>query len=186
LILAGGGVIASGAEKVLAQVAGTREAGAAHGDGQSVLPADHPLAAGLTWHRATSDLSNMASFFTPLLEQADGLLAIGCRFSQLASGSWTMPRPARVGADRHRCPGDRPALRRHAGVCSDAAVTLRALLSCYPHHGRRGRNRRVRPEPWRLPGLDLLAPMRRVLPRDDHCGGHHAARLHHARRLSAV
>jgi thiamine pyrophosphate-dependent acetolactate synthase large subunit-like protein len=166
LILAGGGVIASGAEKLLAQVAERLGAPVLHtAMGKCALPADHPLAAGLTWHRATSDLSNMANFFTPLLEQADGLLAVGCRFSQLASGSWTMPRPREL----VQIDIDSQEIGRHyavtQGLCADAAVTLRALLEHLPAARPAWSKPPRAPEPWRLPGLDLLVPMRRVLPR---------------------
>jgi acetolactate synthase-1/2/3 large subunit len=135
--------------------------------GKTALPADHPLAAGLTWHRATSDLSNMANFFTPLLEQADGLLAVGCRFTQLASGSWTMPRPR----DLAQIDIDPEEIGRHYavthGVCADAAATLRELLPLLPEKPRTPWTKPVRsPEPWRLPEVDLVAAMRRVLPRD--------------------
>jgi thiamine pyrophosphate-dependent acetolactate synthase large subunit-like protein len=35
----------------------------------------------------------MAEQFFPLFAQADGLLAVGCRFSQLTTGSWTLKPP---------------------------------------------------------------------------------------------
>ena len=40
------------------------------------------------------DLTGMSEQFSPLFSQADGLLAVGCRFSQLTTGSWTLPVPA--------------------------------------------------------------------------------------------
>src|SRR6516162_6929242 len=62
--LAGGGVIAAGAEALLAQVA--ERLGAPVFTtlmGKCALSSEHPLKRGLPWHRATSDLTNMGSLF---------------------------------------------------------------------------------------------------------------------------
>lgn len=168
LILAGGGVVSAGAERWLKQTAERLGAPVLHtAMGKCAFPADHPLAAGLPWHRATSDLTNMADFFTPLLHQADGLLAVGCRFTQLVTGSWTMPAPpelAQVDIDPAEIGRHYPVTR---GVCGDAAVVLHALLELLPTTDRSPWAKPVRPvEPWRLPRMELLQVMRRVLPRD--------------------
>src|SRR5262249_7078032 len=81
LLLARRGGIPAGAGALLMEVAerlGAPVFTTAMGKGG--VPAEHPLAAGLPWHRATSDLTNMASMVSPLFAEADGLLAVGCRF----------------------------------------------------------------------------------------------------------
>src|SRR5262245_21734938 len=170
LILAGGGVVSAGAEDVLARVAERLGAPVFHtGMGKCALPTKHPLAAGLTWHKATSDLSNMASFFSPLFTEADGLLAVGCRFTQLTTGSWSLPRPpALVQIDI-----DAEEIGRHypvtQGLDADARETLRMLLEVLPAEPRphwTTRHKTPFPDPWRLPGWDVLEPLRRALPDD--------------------
>jgi acetolactate synthase-1/2/3 large subunit len=169
LILAGGGVVTAGAETLLQQVAERLGAPVFHtGMGKCAFPGDHPLAAGLTWRMATSDLTNMASFFSPLFAECDGLLAVGCRFSQLATGSWSLPKPSALA----HIDIDAAEIGRHypvtLGIHADARETLRMLLERLPEAQRQcwapPASRRV--EPWRLPGWDLLGPMRRALPTD--------------------
>jgi acetolactate synthase-1/2/3 large subunit len=53
------------------------------------------------------------------------------------------------------------------GVAADAGLTLRALLDVLPPSPRSPWTKLSPPlEPWRLPGLDLVGPLRRALPRD--------------------
>jgi thiamine pyrophosphate-dependent acetolactate synthase large subunit-like protein len=111
----------------------------------------------------------MASFFSPLLGEADGLLAVGCRFTQLTTGSWSMPRPpalAQVDIDPEEIGRHYPVT---AGIQADAGETLRALLEALPA-GRRQPWADVAgsfpAQRWRLPGMDLVAPLRRALPED--------------------
>jgi thiamine pyrophosphate-dependent acetolactate synthase large subunit-like protein len=170
LILAGGGVCTAGAEAELVQLAERLGAPVFHtAMGKCALPSAHPLAAGLPWHRATSDLTNMASFFSPLLPEADGLLAIGCRFTQLVTGSWSMPLPramAQIDIDPEEIGRHYPVTQ---GLHADARLALRALLEVLPAARRPPWAADPRAsvwEPWRLPGLDVLAPLRRVLPED--------------------
>jgi thiamine pyrophosphate-dependent acetolactate synthase large subunit-like protein len=168
LILAGGGVVSAGAENELARLAERLGAPVFHtAMGKCAFPSDRPLAAGLPWHRATSDLTNMADCFSPLFNEADGLLAVGCRFTQLATGSWSMPLPKSVGqidVDPHEIGRHYPVA---AGVRADARLALRALLETLPAEPRVPWTRPApNPKPWRLPGLDLLGPLRRALPRD--------------------
>jgi thiamine pyrophosphate-dependent acetolactate synthase large subunit-like protein len=168
LILAGGGVVSAGAENELTRLADRLGAPVFHtAMGKCVLPSDHPLAAGLPWLRATSDLTNMEDCFSPLFNEADGLLAVGCRFTQLVTGSWSMPLPKSLG----QIDVDPDEIGRHypvaAGVRADARLALQALLHELPPEPRVPWTKPApNPKPWRLPGLDLLAPMRRVLPRD--------------------
>jgi acetolactate synthase-1/2/3 large subunit len=170
VILAGGGVVSAGAEALLVQVA--ERLGAPvfiTAMGKCSIPSAHPLAAGLPWFRATSDLTNMDSFFSPLLREADGMLAVGCRFTQLTTGSWSMPRPpalAQIDVDPEEIGRHYPVT---VGVQADAGGALRALLDALPSTPRPpwARPAPVTPQPgWRLPGLDLVGPLRRALPED--------------------
>jgi len=195
LILAGGGVITSGAESILIQVAERLGAPVFHTlMGKGVIPADHPLAAGLPWFQATSDLTDMESLISPLFAQADGLLAVGCRFSQISTANWKLPMPRALA----HIDVDRSELGRHypptLGINADTKSALTKLLEALPSKAKapwaqepaskiedRGskienlrppqssildpRSSTARPA-WRLPGIDLLGSMRRVLPRD--------------------
>ncbi len=168
LLMAGGGVLSAGAEAHLVRLAERLGAPVIHtAMGKSAFPSDHPRAAGLPWHRATSDLTNMASFFSPLFAEADGVLAVGCRFTQLATGSWTLPLPNSLA----HIDVDASELGRHyptaCAVHADARLTLEALLAELPLAPRPSWAPPPAPrEPWRLPGLDLIGPLRRALPRD--------------------
>jgi acetolactate synthase-1/2/3 large subunit len=168
VLLAGGGVVASGAEPALARLAGRLGAPVfTTANGKCALPAGHPLAAGMPWVRATSDLTQMADYFSPLFRQSDGVLIIGCRLTQLTTGSWTLPLPeSRVQIDV-----DPAELGRHhpltLGVAADARRTLEALLESLPAADRPAwAALPPRGKPWRLPGMDLVGPIRRALPRD--------------------
>jgi acetolactate synthase-1/2/3 large subunit len=168
LLLAGGGVFSAGAESLLVQLAQRLGAPVFHTlMGKSAFPSDDPLAAGLPWQQATSDLTNMGSFFSPLFSQADGLLAIGCRFTQAATGGWTLWPPASLA----QIDVDASELGRHyavtLGIHADARPTLKAVLAALPETPRQAWAPPAPPRlPWRLPGLDLLGPLRRILPRD--------------------
>ena len=171
LILAGGGVVSAGAEAELARLAERLGAPVLHtAMGKCALPSSHPLAAGMPWTRATSDLTNMASFFSPLFAAADGLLTVGCRFTQMATGSWSLKLPqesAQIDVDlkelgRHYV----PTLMMNA----DARAALGALLDSLPVANRQSwaavAKRQAGTDTWRLPGIELLAAMRRRLPAD--------------------
>lgn len=168
LILAGGGVIAAGAETVLAQVAERLGAPVFHTlMGKGVIPADHPLAAELPWFQATSDLTEMGPFLSTLFREADGLMAVGCRFSQVSTASWKLPMPKALA----HIDVDRTEIGRHypvtLGIHADAKLALSRLLEILPTKTRRSWAPSSSPRPpWRLPGIDLLGPLRRVLPRD--------------------
>jgi acetolactate synthase-1/2/3 large subunit len=168
LILAGGGVVSAGAEKALVRLADRLGAPVFHtANGKCGLPGGHPLHAGLPWRKATSDLSSMAGLFSPLFEQADGLLAIGCRFTQLTTGSWSLKLPASLA----QVDIDPAELGRHypvtLGLACDARRALEELLEVLPAQPRQPwtaippRDRR-----WGLPGIEVLAAMRRALPAD--------------------
>jgi acetolactate synthase-1/2/3 large subunit len=168
LLLAGGGVLSAGAGGLLVSLADRLGAPVFHTlVGKSAFPADHPLHRGLPWRRATSDVTNMASFMSPLFAQADGLLAIGCRFTQATTGSWSLkPPPALAQIDI-----DAGEIGRHypvtLGVHADAGQALRQLLDSLPGEERSPwSGPPAKGDPWRLPGPDLLGSLRRVLPRD--------------------
>ena len=167
LLLVGGGGVSSGAEAALFQVAERLGAPVFHtAMGKGAFPADHPLAAGLPWRRATADLTNMDAFFSPLFAAADGLLAVGCRFTQLATGSWALRLPPAVA----QIDVDPAEIGRHypvtVGVRADARLALEELLPLLSPPRPPWAAPPPKGEPWRLPGLDLLGPMRRVLPAD--------------------
>jgi acetolactate synthase-1/2/3 large subunit len=167
LLLAGGGVIAAGAEAHLAQLA--ERLGAPVFTtlaGKCALSSEHPLKRGLPWNRATSDLTNMGPLISPLFAEADGLLAIGCRFTQATTGSWAMPiPPGLVQIDI-----DPAEIGRHypvtLGIQADARQTLRSVLAALPGPRTPWASPSPPREPWRLPGLNLLGPLRQLLPRD--------------------
>jgi acetolactate synthase-1/2/3 large subunit len=167
LILAGGGVITANAAPLVVQLAERLGAPVFHtAMGKGAIPGDHPMCAGIPWLRATSDLTDMGSFFSPLWAEADGLLAVGCRFSQMCTGGWTMPLPPMLA----HIDIDGSELGRHyiptLAIQADAQATLRALLADLPSEQRR---------PWAVPpsrvtsplaNLDLVSVLRRTLPRD--------------------
>jgi acetolactate synthase-1/2/3 large subunit len=161
-------VVSAGAEALLAQVA-ERLGSPVFTTfmGKCALSSEHPLKVGLPWRQATSDLTDMAAQMSPLFAEADGLLAVGCRFTQAATGSWALRPPAslaQIDVDESEVGKHYPA---EVGVRADAAVALRALLDLLPAGPRPPWGAVRRPErPWRLPGLDLIGPLRQALPRD--------------------
>jgi acetolactate synthase-1/2/3 large subunit len=168
LLLAGGGIVTAGAEALLAQLA-ERLGSPVFTTfmGKCALSSEHPLKAGLPWRQATSDLTEMTSHFSPLFAEADGLLAIGCRFTQAATGSWTLRLPPSLA----QIDIDAAEIGRHypveVGIVADAAETLRALLDALPSQPRLPWAMRRPPiKPWRLPGLELIGPLREALPRN--------------------
>lgn len=167
VILAGGGVVASGACQVLETLATKLGAPVFHtANGKGSFPADHPLHAGLTWFRGTSDLSGMAENVSPLFGQADGMLAVGCRFSQLATGGWTLSVPRSL----IQIDVDPAEIRRHypveVGVVSDALTALEALTGRLPPEPRKPWATMPPRPPWRLPGMDVVVALRQALPAD--------------------
>jgi acetolactate synthase-1/2/3 large subunit len=166
LLLAGGGVIASGAEAVFTRLVDRLGAPTFHTlMGKCALSSEHPLKMGLPWRRATSDVTSMDSFLSPLFREADGVLAIGCRFTQATTGSWALklPQLAQIDIDLEEIGRHYPA----SGICADARQTLEALLSALPTKPRIPWTLpQPPPEPWGLPGIDLVGPMRKALPRN--------------------
>src|SRR5258708_39594800 len=91
---------------------------------------------GLSGDRGVWGCLEMASLFSPLLSQADGLLAIGCRFTQLATGSWTMPLPPSLA----QIDIDSAEIGRHYPVAcvirKDAGAALTNLVEILPREDR--------------------------------------------------
>jgi thiamine pyrophosphate-dependent acetolactate synthase large subunit-like protein len=108
----------------------------------------------------------MADRISPLFTEADGLLAIGCRFTQVATGTWAL-RPPRALAQIDIDPAE---IGRHypvtLGVHADAREALRALLAVLSLERRVPWAVKPVHEPWRMANLDLPACLRRALPRD--------------------
>ena len=85
--------------------------------GKGVLSDDHPLVAGFT----------RAKHAVELLAQADGLIAIGCRFTQIDTLNWTTPLPTNIvqfDRDRHELGREYPIT---AGVAGGLAPALKAV-----------------------------------------------------------
>jgi acetolactate synthase-1/2/3 large subunit len=109
----------------------------------------------------------MGAAMSPLFGEADGLLAIGCRFTQVTTGTWALRPPQSVA----QIDIDASELGRHyaitQGVRGDARVTLRALLAALPEAPRMPWAAARPPRgPWLLAGMDVSGALRRALPRD--------------------
>lgn len=84
LILAGGGVHRSGASAALLAFAeAVAVPVATSSSGRGAIPEDHPLCAGPVGQYGTP-------FGSEQLKQADVLLAVGCRFSDVATRDWSL------------------------------------------------------------------------------------------------
>jgi acetolactate synthase-1/2/3 large subunit len=128
LIFAGGGVIAAEAWKELVEVAELLQAPVLMSPmGKGSIPADHPLCAGVTFTWVTADLQHMEKSVSPLGSMADAALAVGFRFSQLASVNYTLAVPnvlVQVDIDAAEIGANYDV---SVGVQSDAKVALRQL-----------------------------------------------------------
>jgi acetolactate synthase I/II/III large subunit len=166
LLMAGGGVVSAGAESLLVQLAERLGAPVFHTFiGKGAIPSAHPLCAGTPWKESTSDASDMASRISPLFAAADGLLAIGCRFTQVITGSWALQPPAALA----QIDIDPEEIGRHypltLGVVGDARLALNALLPALPPEPRAQWAPPSPPRPLpRLGGWDLLGALRRAVP----------------------
>jgi len=128
LIFAGGGVIAAEAWHELVEVAELLQAPVLMSPmGKGAIPADHPLCGGVTFTWVTADLQNMEKSISPLAGMADAALAVGFRFSQLATVNYTLPVPetlVQIDVDPKEIGGNYPAA---VGIVSDAKIALRQL-----------------------------------------------------------
>jgi acetolactate synthase-1/2/3 large subunit len=128
LLFAGGGVIAAEACQELVEVAELLGAPVLMSPmGKGSIPADHPLCGGVTFTWVTADLQNMEKSMSPLAGLADVALAVGFRFSQLATVNYTLPVPktlVQIDVDPSEIGANYPAT---VGIVSDAKVALRQL-----------------------------------------------------------
>src|SRR5436309_9073528 len=128
LILAGGGVIAAEAWAELVEIAELLEAPVLMSPmGKGVIPGDHPLCGGVTFTWVTADLQNMEKSMSPLASMADAVLAVGFRFSQLATVNYMLPVPkplVQIDVDPGEIGANYPI---EVGIVADAKMALRQL-----------------------------------------------------------
>ncbi|MFN8225007.1 MAG: thiamine pyrophosphate-binding protein [Gaiellales bacterium] len=87
LLIAGGGVVASGGQEALRRLAERLGAPVVTtGMGVTAIAADHPLACGVSWI-ASADVR-------PLVAASDAVLAIGTRFNAGLTANWELALPA--------------------------------------------------------------------------------------------
>jgi acetolactate synthase-1/2/3 large subunit len=122
LILAGGGVLLSGAAEDLSRLAGEHQIPVATTlGGKGAFDERHPLALGVTgiFGTATANAAMAAS---------DVVLVLGSKLSQFSTLTWTSPGPAQtvihVDLDGEEIGRTGPVA---LGICADARETLRAL-----------------------------------------------------------
>src|SRR6266699_1281004 len=136
LILAGGGIIAAEAWSELVEIAELLQAPVLMSPmGKGVIPADHPLCGGVTFTWVTADLQNMERSMSPLASMADTALAVGFRFSQLATVNYTLPVPehlVQMDVDPDEIGANYPA---EVGIVADAKAGLRQLREAFEAEG---------------------------------------------------
>ena len=128
LIFAGGGVMSAEAWRELIDVAELLQAPVLMSPmGKGAIPADHPLCGGVTFTWVTADLQNMEKSVSPLAAMADAAVAVGFRFSQLATVNYTLPVPSalvQIDVDANEIGANYPAT---IGIVSDAKTALGEL-----------------------------------------------------------
>src|SRR5439155_25030948 len=95
--------------------------------GKGVIPGDHPLCGGVTFTWVTADLQNMEKSMSPLASMADAVLAVGFRFSQLATVNYMLPVPkslVQIDVDPGEIGANYPI---EVGIVADAKMALRQL-----------------------------------------------------------
>src|SRR5438093_1991634 len=178
LIFAGGGVISAEAWRGLADVAELLQAPVLMSPmGKGAIPADHPLCGGVTFTWVTADLQNMEKSVSPLAGMADAALAVGFRFSQLATVNYTLAVPkalVQIDTDSNEIGANYPAT---LGIVADAKNALpelrEALEAAGVHAGSRSSwmpdsarpQKRIDVGPASRPPVDWWG-LREVLDRD--------------------
>ena len=136
LIFAGGGVIAAEAWPELLDVAELLQAPVLMSPmGKGVIPADHPLCGGVTFTWVTADLQNMENSVSPLAGMSDAALAVGFRFSQLATVNYTLSVPkalVQIDIDANEVGANYPAT---IGIVSNAKSALSELRDALQAEG---------------------------------------------------
>jgi acetolactate synthase-1/2/3 large subunit len=139
LIFAGGGVIAANASQELIEIAELLQAPVLMSPmGKGAIPADHPLCGGVTFTWVTADLQNMEKSMPPLAGMADAALAVGFRFSQLATVNYTLPVPRKlvqIDVDPAEIGANYPVT---VGIAGDAKITLEELRNDLKSDRRKG------------------------------------------------
>ena len=175
LIIAGGGVVSAGAMDELRELAELLHA-PVHTTpmGMGAIPDDHPLSHGTVLQRTTSDLSNMREHLSPLPALADKVLAVGCRFSQLATGNWALELPGeliQLDIDEAEFGRNYPT---KAAILADAKGGLSRLTEELRKRGAETRQRAWGaildslpvPDRWHIEGFDIAPIIRRAIERD--------------------
>jgi acetolactate synthase-1/2/3 large subunit len=128
----------------------------------------------MLFHRITSDLTNMKDNMSVLPSHADAVLVVGCRFSQLATGSWELELPDKV----VQIDVDANEIGRHypveVGIQDDAKTALAELSEVLRAEPPRGdsspwddiRSQIPAPDRWHIEGFDLVPVLRRTLDRN--------------------
>lgn len=129
VIWAGGGVVRSGASAEMVKVAEALDAPVITTFmGKGAFPEDHPLAIGcMVRQPETQDL----------LRDADALLAVGTRFTAMATAQWKMDLPSQliqIDADPSGIGRNYPV---RLGIAGDAKAALQALLEQLDTPGKR-------------------------------------------------
>ena len=123
LLLAGGDVIAADATGELRQMAEHLEAPLVHTRlGKGVAPSDFGLNCGHT----------LGPRAQRLLKSADGLIAVGVRFTQIDTANWTLPLPesmVQLDRDPREIGREFPTT---VGIVGDLAASLRDLQTALP------------------------------------------------------
>jgi acetolactate synthase-1/2/3 large subunit len=123
--------------------------------GKGAIPADHPLCGGVTFTWVTADLQNMEKSMSPLTSMADAALAVGFRFSQLATVNYTLPVPkslVQIDVDADEIGANYDVT---VGILSDARVALRQMRDTLKAEAVQAGTRL----PW-MP--DSVRPQRRI------------------------
>ena len=156
LIFAGGGVIAAQAWEELVEVAELLQAPVLMSPmGKGAIPADHPLCGGVTFTWVTADLQNMEKSMSPLASMADAALAVGFRFSQLATVNYTLPVPkslVQIDVDADEIGANYDVT---VGILADARAALRQMCDALKAEGVQPGERL----PWTP---DSARPQRRI------------------------
>ena len=163
VIFVGADCVASNACEEVQRLAERLNAPVVYGRrGKGVLPDDHPLVAGFTRAKGAVDL----------LARADGLIAVGCRFTQIDTLNWTTRMPSnfvQFDRDKHELGREYPI---SAGVAGGLAPALREVCDelarmapvIDPKWSEVARNAHVA---WRAqPPIPILSQIRQALPAD--------------------
>lgn len=163
VLIVGADCVAANADDEVRRLAERLNAPVLYGRrGKGVVSDDHPLTAGFTRSKRAA----------ALLEQADGVIAVGCRFTQIDTRNWTLPLPHNIvqfDRDRNELGREFPIA---AGVSGGLAPALRSLRDeldwllpeidpAWPESARATHFE------WRQePPIPVLSQIRRALPGD--------------------